>query len=120
MAPSEVVFCLSHVLVLLTVNDLTLAGVFLCNTRGACCTLLPYIDFFARACVSILETCLVLCLLCVRTFWRFRDYILSYLFHVHVVVSLLGDLACLNLVYMACFVLGRHLFVSIAIIYESV
>ena len=67
MAPSDVVFCSSDVLVLLTVNDLTPAGVFPRNARGACCTLLPYIDFFTRAYVSILVTYLVLGL-CVSEF----------------------------------------------------
>ena len=86
MAPSEVVFCLSHVLVLLTVNDLTPADVFPCNARGACCTLLPYIDFFTRAYVSILVTCLVWGL-CVSEFsggFVTTSCRYGFRFHVHV------------------------------------
>ena len=56
-----------------------------------------------------------------QNFRRFRDiHPVLFVPRVCVVVLLLGDFACLNLVYMACFVLGRHLFVSIAIIFESI
>ena len=77
MAPSGVVFCLSDVLLLLTVNDLTPGGVFLRSVRDACCTLLPYIVFLARVLCFGSFGVLGMRSLCVRTFGGFVTYILS-------------------------------------------